>query len=166
VAAATSAAMQLEALPGGASVRTGAAGAPWAVSSFLSGFACLARCIRTTLTGAGTQLKEVVQGLTALIGEPPRRPFEESAAGMLVWAYDAALVCLIVATCLFALGFATMPPQQCGMGRASGVLGSGDVREFGRLKDTWMLMTVALIVLLGALLGMKSPLVSALICGL
>jgi hypothetical protein len=167
VAAATSAVMQLEALPDSSSARTGAAGAPLANGSLLSDFACLARFALLTLTGAGTHVKEVIQGLTVSIGEPPRRAFEESGAGMLFWAYDIAVVSFIVATCLFALGFATMP-QQCGVGKvpASRALGSEVDQEVGRFKDTGLLIAVILTVFSGRLLSIKRPLVSALLCGL
>lgn len=160
VTMATSAAVQLEALLDGCSVLTFAAG--------------LAGCLLSGLVGAGAFVKEVIQELTVAIGEPPRRPFEENDAGTrLFWAMDIVVVFFVLATCLFALGFAMMP-QECDAGKepASGlfeVLGPEDEQDETVLPfsdGTRMLIALTLPVLSGGVISIKHSLVSAFLCGL
>lgn len=173
VTVAASAALRLEALPEGPSPRTaGAAGTLLATGSFLCDLlAGLAGLLRSALAGAGAHAREAAQGLAVAIGEPPRRPLWEHDAGTgLLWAVDVAVVCVILAACLFALGFATMP-REWGAGKelASGAPGPEDehdelVRPIGR--GTRVLVAVVFPALSGGLLNVKHSLVSAHLCGL
>jgi len=171
VTAATSVAMQLEALPDDSPARTGAVGTTLATSSILPELlAGLARFLRSALTDAGAYVQEAIQSLTLAVGEPPRRPFEENDAWHLVCLMDLAILCFILATCLFAVAFAMMP-RECEVGKelASGAIGSEDEQEEvvrPICRGSRMFMAVIFSALAGGVLNIKHRLLSALLCGL
>lgn len=171
VTVATSVAMHLEALPDGPAARAGAAaGAPLATGSVLPELlASLARFLRSALTDAGGYVQEAVQSLTVAVGEPPRWPFEEGGTGHLLCMVDAAILCSILAACLFVTGFAMMP-RECDVVKeaACGAIGSEDDQEEvvrPTSKETRMLMAVVC-ALSGGVLNIKHELLSTLLCGL
>jgi len=109
--------------------------------------------------------------LTVAVGEPPRRPFEENDAGYMFCIVDVAILCLIIAACLLAVGFATMPREcEVGEGPASGALVSEDEQEENTRpiigKETRMFIAVVFSALSGGVLNVKSSVLSALLCGL
>ncbi|CAK0846463.1 unnamed protein product [Prorocentrum cordatum] len=133
----------------------------------------LAGVLRSALVGAGLQVREVMQDLTAALGEPPRRPFEEpGSGGGLSWAVGAAVVCGVLAARLCALSFAAMPGE-CEAWRppAAGPRGPEDDQEEEELvvrpitKIFRLLLTVICPAFFGSLLNIKHTLVPALLCG-
>lgn len=171
VTVATSVAMQLEALPDSSSVRTGAVGAPLATSSILSELlAGFARFLRSALTGAGAYVQEAIQSLTLAVGEPPRRPFEENDAGHLICIMDVGILCFILAMCLFAVSFASMPREdEVGKELASGPFWSEDEQEEvvrPVCKESRMFMAVVFSALAGGVLNINHWLLSTLLLGL
>lgn len=176
VTVATSAVIQPEALPDDSSVFTSAAGTLLTISASPFGLlADLACFFFSSVTGAGALVREVIQDLTVAIGEPPRRPFEENDVGhCLSWAMDIVVVCFVLAACLFALSFASMP-QECSAGDrlASGFFEAlrpedeQDDEAVLRSSDGFrMLIALTLPVLSGVAVSIRHSLVSALLCGL
>jgi len=170
VAATVAAARRLEPLLDGPSARAERlSDGALACGSILSDLACLAGLLPSALAGAGAHARGAVRGLAATIGEPPQRPFEESSTGVpLSLAVDAAVVCLILAACLSAMGFATMP-RGCGVGGEPAPFGSEDDQDEAARpihKSTGVFIAVILPVLSGGVLSIKHSLVWALLCGL
>ncbi|CAK0876294.1 unnamed protein product [Prorocentrum cordatum] len=165
----------------GSSARAGAAGAPLAAISthsaaFRELFANVAE-LCSALASAGACVQEVIKDMIGTICEPPRRPFEENGAGTwLFWAMDVAVVFLILAACLFLLGFATMPREGtvfcvAGTELTSNVLALDGVDEEEDvvrriIKGTRMFVAVTLPVFSSGLLSVKHWLVPALLSGL
>ncbi|CAK0804310.1 unnamed protein product, partial [Prorocentrum cordatum] len=148
----------------------GPSAAPLPGGSFLLDLAAkVPALLRSALQGAGACAREAFGGLSAALGEPPRRPFEDpSAPGGLPWVADVAMVCCILAVVMFVLAFATMP-RGCEVGEDPDAVHEEDPAEqtgFARIRARLFRVIVVAIMpaAAGATLNAKRALIPALLC--